>query len=130
MTSTIQYTLSGPLTPEELAPLLESAGMRSYTPEKLSQVIAGSSRYVTARDDGALIGFGRILSDGATLAYINSMAVNPDYRGHGIGQAILDRLIDAAGDVSSIFLYTNTADSLYLRNGFQASEKRLYVRRR
>ncbi len=130
MTPTIQYALSGALTPEELAPLLESAGMRSYTPEKLSQVIAGSSRYVTARDGGTLIGFCRMLSDGATLAYINSMAVSPDYRGQGIGQAILEKLIDAAGDVSSIFLYTNTADSLYLRNGFQASEKRLYVRRR
>lgn len=130
MSPTIQYTLSGALVPEELAPLLESAGMCSYTPEKLGRVISGSSSYVTARDGGALVGFGRLLSDGATLAYINSMAVSPDYRRQGIGQTILDRLIEAAGDVSSIFLYTNSADSLYLRNGFQASEKRLYVRRR
>jgi N-acetylglutamate synthase-like GNAT family acetyltransferase len=130
MTPTIQYQLSGPLAPEELAPLLESAGMRSYTPEKLGRVISGSSSYVTARDGGMLVGFGRLLSDGATLAYINSMAVSPEYRGQGIGQAILERLIEAAGDVSSIFLYTNSADSLYLRNGFQASEKRLYVCRR
>ena len=35
----------------------------------------------------------------------------------------------AVGDVSSTYLYTNTADSLYMRNGFQPSEKRLYVYR-
>ena len=35
----------------------------------------------------------------------------------------------AVGDVSSIYLYTNTADSLYMNHGFQPSEKRLYVYR-
>jgi N-acetylglutamate synthase-like GNAT family acetyltransferase len=71
-----------------------------------------------------------MLSDGAVLAYINNMAVSPDYQRQGIGQTILDTLIEVAGEVKSIFIYSNTADSLYVRNGFQLSEKRLYVRRR
>jgi hypothetical protein len=45
----------------------------------------------------------------------------------GIGQHVLKLLVDAAGEVRSIYLYTNTADSLYLRHGFQPSVKRLYV---
>ena len=71
----------------------------------------------------------RVISDGAATAYINDMAVHPRYQRQGIGQRILELLMHAVGDVSSIYLYTNTADSLYLRNGFQLSEKRLYVYR-
>ena len=58
------------------------------------------------------------------------MAVSPQYQQQGIGQAILDRLVETAGNVKSIFLYSDTADQFYLDNGFERSEKRLYVRRR
>ena len=35
----------------------------------------------------------------------------------------------AVGDVNSVYLYTDTADAFYLSNGFELSEKRLYVLR-
>lgn len=132
MTSTapqFELNVSGELLPEELGVLLRSVGMNAYTLEKLAGVISGSTAYVTVRDSGKLIGFGRLLSDGATLAYINNMAVAPGYQRQGIGRLILDKLIEIAGDVNSIFLYTNTADSFYARRGFQLSEKRLYILR-
>ncbi len=124
-----EISVSGELLPEELGELLRSVGMSVYTPEKLAGVITGSTAYVTARDSGKLIGFGRLLSDGATLAYINNMAVAPSYQKQGIGRLILDKLIEIAGEVNSIFLYTNTANSFYARRGFQPSEKRLYILR-
>jgi N-acetylglutamate synthase-like GNAT family acetyltransferase len=126
----IDYSISGELLPDELGELLNAAFETEYTPRELSRIIAGSTAYVTARHSDVLVGFGRILSDGATIAYINYMAVSRNYQRKGIGQHILKLLIDVAGDVNSIYLYTNTADSLYLRNGFQPSEKRLYVFRR
>ena len=129
MNSNIQYSISGELLPEELGHLLQSVNMSAYSKRKLAGVISESTAYVTARDSGKLVGFGRMLSDKATLAYINNMAVHPDYQRQGIGQIILKTLIKTAGDVNSIYLYTNTADSLYIRNGFQPSEKRLYVLR-
>ena len=125
----IDYTISGELLPGELGELLSTVFDTIFTPRELSRIIAGSTAYVTARHSGILVGFGRILSDGATIAYINYMAVNQKYQRQGIGQHILKFLVDVAGDINSIFLYTNTADSLYLRNGFQPSEKRLYVLR-
>lgn len=124
-----EITVSGNLLPEELGDLLRATGMSVYTQEKLAGVISGSSAYVTVRDSGKLIGFGRLLSDGATLAYINNMAVAPNYQRQGIGKMILNKLIEIAGEVNSIFLYTNTADSFYVRHGFQPSEKRLYILR-
>jgi N-acetylglutamate synthase-like GNAT family acetyltransferase len=55
------------------------------------------------------------------------MAVDPGYRRKGIGRSILQKLLEASGDVDRVFLYTNTADAFYLRNGFKSSEKRLYL---
>lgn len=130
MNPTITYAVSGELHSTELGDLLKSASKSVYSQRELAQIISASTTYVTARDAGLLVGFGRMLSDGAVLAYINNMAVSPTHQGQGIGQAVLNALVDAAGDVKSIYLYTDTADALYLRNGFQRSEKRLYVRRR
>ena len=124
-----QLSVSGDLLPDELGNLLQAVGMGIYSQEKLAGVISGSSSYVTVRDSGKLIGFGRLLTDRATMAYINNMAVDPKYQRQGVGHNILEKLIEIAGEVNSIFLYTNTADSLYLRHGFQPSEKRLYILR-
>ena len=132
MKSEIDFSVSGELLPDELGELLDLVDLPlaiSYTSKELAQLIAGSTAYVTARHSGYLVGFGRVLSDGAAIAYINDMSVHPKYQRQGIGQRILELLMHVAGDVSSIYLYTNTADSLYIRNGFQPSEKRLYVYR-
>ena len=126
----VEYCVGGDLQREELGELLLRAAKSRYSASELEAIIAHSSAYVTARDLGKLVGFGRLLTDGALVAYINNMAVSPEYQRRGVGQAILDRLIETAGKVKTVFLYSDTADSFYLRNGFQLSEKRLYMRRR
>jgi len=127
MNTDIQFAESGQLHPGELGDLLDAVGMGPYTVGMLEGVITGSTLYVTARDEGKLVGFGRVLSDLATLAYINNMAVRPEYQRRGIGQRILHLLLQKVARVRSVYLYTNTADALYLRNGFRPSEKRLYI---
>ena len=129
MNETIEYSVSADLRTDELASLLHSASRSTYSARELAGIVSGSTAYVTARASGKLVGFGRLLSDGAVLAYINNMAVSPDYQRRGIGQAVLNALIEAAGEVKSIFLYSDSADSFYLRNGFERSKKRLYVLR-
>ncbi|HET6494225.1 MAG TPA: GNAT family N-acetyltransferase [Thermoleophilia bacterium] len=132
MKSEIHFSISGELLPDELGELLDSVDSAfpiTYTPRRLAQLIANSTAYVTARHCGNLIGFGRILCDGATIAYINDMVVHPQYQRQGIGQRILELLMRAVGDVNSVYLYTDTADAFYLSNGFKLSEKRLYVLR-
>ena len=129
ITKKIDYAISGALGRDELGALLQAAAGSTYTATELEKVIAHSTAYVTARDGKRLVGFGRLFSDGAVVAYLNNLAVEPSYRRLGIGKAILTALIAAAGNVRSIFLYTNTADALYQREGFFPSEKRLYVRK-
>ena len=130
MNNEIQYSVCGSLQQEELGELLRSAANSCYSASELESIICKSTAYITASDSGRLVGFGRLLSDGAVIAYINNMAVSPEYQQQGIGKAILGRLVEAAGKVKSIFLYSDTADLFYLNNGFHLSEKRLYVRRR
>ena len=126
----IDYSVGGNLQPQELGKLLLAAAGSRYSASELEAIIAKSTAYVAARDSGQLVGFGRLLSDGAVVSYINNMAVSPEYQQRGIGKSILERLVEAAGNVKSIFLYSDTADQFYLNNGFERVEKRLYVRRR
>ncbi|SDI28241.1 GNAT family N-acetyltransferase [Propionivibrio dicarboxylicus] len=126
----IHYSVSARLDAEELGQLLAAAAGSAYTEAMLTRLIEGSTAYVTARAGDRLVGFGRLLSDGAVTAYINNMAVSPDHQDRGIGGRLLDLLVETAGEVKSIYLYTDTADAFYLRHDFRPSEKRLYVRRR
>ena len=61
MNPDIQFTESGQLHQEELGDLLRAVGMGPYSADMLEGVIAGSTGYVTARDGGKLVGFGRVL---------------------------------------------------------------------
>jgi N-acetylglutamate synthase-like GNAT family acetyltransferase len=90
-------------------------------------MITGSHAYVIARAGDTVIGFGRVMTDCHSIAYINYMVVDPAYQRKGVGQTILEKLMEASGDVERVFLYTDTADAFYLRHGFIPSEKRLYV---
>ena len=54
------------------------------------------SRHVLALGpDGAAIGTGRLLPDG----HIGRLAVLPEWRGKGVGQALMDKLLDEATEV-------------------------------
>ena len=76
------------------------------------------SRHVIARDaDGGAIGTGRLLSDG----HIGRMAVLADWRGKGVGRALLERLLEEAvrQDLSHLALHAQTqASGFYRRFGF------------
>lgn len=131
MTDSIQYTLNGPFKPEEIQSLINSAGLTRIQPlSRLVGMVTGSDAYITALAGDKLIGFGRLLTDYHSIAYINYMVVDPAYQRKGVGQAILEKLVEAAGDVERVFLYTDTADAFYLRHGFHPSEKRLYLYRK
>jgi N-acetylglutamate synthase-like GNAT family acetyltransferase len=128
MAGSIQYAVNGPFRPEEVQSLINSAGLTKIRPlSRVMGMVTGSNAYVTARSGNTLIGFGRLLTDYHSIAYINYMVVDPAYQRKGVGQAILEKLVEASGDVERIFLYTDTADAFYMRHGFTPSEKRLYL---
>ena len=79
---------------DELAELYEAVGWVAYTRDldALDRALQGSSLVVTARRDGRLVGLARIVSDGATIAYLQDILVRPEEQRGGVGR----RLVTAA----------------------------------
>ena len=82
---TITYTEERTFTQEQVQQLFRSVGWVSGEyPDKLYQALMGSSTVISAWDGGRLVGLVRALDDGAMLAYMHYVLVDPDYQGHGI----------------------------------------------
>lgn len=86
-----------PFTAADLGAVVEvyrSVGWNTYAdaPDVLQAALAGSSRVVTAHCAGTLVGLARVISDGATICYLQDVLVRPDAQRAGIGR----RLVEAA----------------------------------
>ncbi len=79
----------------------------------------GEYTHVLARsDDGQPVGTGRLLPGGR----VGRMAVLSDWRGRGVGEAMLKCLMEAARDRGDREIRLNaqeTARAFYLRHGFE-----------
>jgi spermidine synthase len=60
----------------------------------VKQIIAGSHCFIIVEHEGRVRGMGRAISDGASDAYIQDVAVDKDCRGRGIGKEIIQRLVN------------------------------------
>ena len=71
-------------------------------------------------ENGKQIGFARVITDYATTYYICDVIVDENYRGKGIGKALLDSIHENK-EVSSLrgILATRDAHELYRKYGFQ-----------
>lgn len=89
----------------------------------IRELAARHNRYVAARVGGRLVGYAGIsrLGRAAPFEYeVHTIGVDPDYQRHGIGRALMDRLLaDARG---AVFLEVRTdnepAIALYQSMGF------------
>jgi N-acetylglutamate synthase-like GNAT family acetyltransferase len=82
---------------EEFATLFETTGWNAVyrvSPSDLERAISASWHVVSARDQGRLIGCGRVVSDGVLYALVVDLIVLPEYRENGIGGAMLGMLVD------------------------------------
>ncbi len=89
--------------------------------DELARAHRGSSAWVGARDrSGRLIASARAIADGAKLAWIYDVIVAHDWRGHGLGQAVMRLLLDhpQVRGTRRLFLGTRDAQTLYERFGF------------
>lgn len=74
--------------------------------------------------DNVQIGFARVVTDFATVAYICDVIIAPEYRGKGLGKWLVDVLVnDSRWSQKFQFLATNDAHCLYEKFGFSGSHK-------
>jgi GNAT superfamily N-acetyltransferase len=103
----------------ELSELYRVAPLGVKPPDALVTVFGNSmfTCFVYAGD--TLVGAGRALADGLDCAYIADVAVRPEHQGHGLGRAIIERLVAAASGHKKIILYANPgAEGFYVKLGF------------
>ena len=106
-------------------PLFETTGWnKSYrvSPQELSQAISESWYVLSAYENGCLVGFGRVISDGVLYALVCDLIVNPNCQGQGIGSALLAKLIEhcRSKGIRVIWLFAAKGKSpFYAKFGFQ-----------
>ncbi|HEY4427752.1 MAG TPA: GNAT family N-acetyltransferase [Solirubrobacteraceae bacterium] len=97
--------------------------------ELVERAIRGSTRVVGLYLGDEQVGFGRAVSDLATVAYLADVYVLPAHRGRGLGIELVSEIIDGGagetgGDVAAIprevrwLLHTADAQGLYAKLGF------------
>jgi GNAT superfamily N-acetyltransferase len=99
--------------------------------DTIERLVRDSSRIVAAYEDDRLIGFCRVVSDGASVAWLGDVFVLPEARGRGIGVELVREAVDhpAHRDLQW-YLGTRDAHGLYAKFGFEPPDDRTMVRGR
>ena len=91
---------------------------RSLTTVRTS--IKGSLPFGAYTDAGEQIGFARVVTDGATFAWLCDVYIDRAHRGHGIGSTLARAVVDelAPLNLTRVLLSTIDAHEVYARVGF------------
>lgn len=110
----------------EIVELYRTGGWwkESWNPSRIPSLIKGSYAFLVAVDSKTkkAIGMGRLISDGVSDAYIQDLIVLPDYRNRGIGQRIVQSLLEYCKSKGILWIgliAEPKQDSFYLALGFK-----------
>lgn len=109
---------------EEILNLYRSVGWVNYVNQRemLKNAYANSLKIFGAYDDEKLLGIIRVVGDGYSIVYIQDIIVLPEYQRHGIGTALLKRVLDTYEHVYQKTLLTDNTERtirFYKSLGFQ-----------
>ena len=93
-------------TAREYCDLRVKAGLSPRTLDAAERGLAGGLFAVSVRENGKLIGMGRVIGDGGSAVQITDIAVDPEWQGQGLGRAIVARVM--------AWCEENLPDSCYL----------------
>jgi ribosomal protein S18 acetylase RimI-like enzyme/nitroimidazol reductase NimA-like FMN-containing flavoprotein (pyridoxamine 5'-phosphate oxidase superfamily) len=91
-----------------------------HSRERIAGAIAGSSVFVGARVDNRLVACARAISDGHKYAWVYDVVVAPEWRGCGLGEAVMRLCLDhpRVRRAARVLLQTRDAQPLYRKLGF------------
>lgn len=128
--STIIYQHTPP-DASAFAKFRASCGWGRVSEVLAQKAIDNSLVFVSAYKGGQLVGFGRVVGDGALNVYIQDLIVSESMRGEGIGKAILNKLLAEIGEMCpegvTIGLMSATGkEQFYEQFGFQNRPSHIY----
>jgi len=102
---------------------------RGRARETQERLVREAARVVGLYHDGRQIGFSRAASDGVSFVYLGDVYVLPEYRGRGLGVALVREMVES-GPLSERrwILHTEDAHELYRKLGFEAPNYKLMER--
>lgn len=93
------YTEERNFRREQVEALFQKTGWDSARyPNRVFQALQHSSTVITCWDGERLVGLIRALDDGAIVAFLHWLMVDPDYRGRGIARALVERMKEKYAD--------------------------------
>jgi len=97
------------LDPAEVMALYDAVGWTAYTEDTstLLAALAGSSLVLAARRDGQLVGLARVISDGASVCYVQDLLVHPDAQRTGVGRTLMLAVLERYAGLRQKVLLTD-----------------------
>jgi predicted GNAT family N-acyltransferase len=121
-----QYKISTNIPPkaEELMLLFaHTTWAKKRSVIRVRYLLERTDTYVTIRDGGKLIGYGRALTDGFFRALIDDIIIDRKYQKRGLGGQIVNELLNSLADVEEVFLNTGEhLEEFYTRYGFKRAK--------
>ncbi|MBR5961384.1 MAG: GNAT family N-acetyltransferase [Clostridia bacterium] len=117
---------------EDIVRLLRMTYWADKRPEEtIEKSVRNSDCYGIYTDTtDKLVGFARVISDHATAYYLCDVIIDPEYRGNGLGKALVSHIVSRPEYANQHgFLFTRDAHGLYEQYGFQVAVGRSMERR-
>jgi GNAT superfamily N-acetyltransferase len=94
--------------------------------EVVDELVKTATRVIGLYQDGAQVGFARIVSDRHTIAYLADVYVLPAHRGRGLGVELVGEAVERSPfSPRRWLLHTRDAHDLYGKFGFGPGSDRL-----
>ena len=109
---------------DEFIALRLAAGLSAKTTEAAGRGLPASLFSVCVRDDGRLIGMGRVIGDGGCNFEVVDVAVHPEFQRRGLGYQIMEELMNDLREYAPQSAYVSLiadhgAPALYEKFGFE-----------
>ena len=87
------------------------------------RILQGSSHVVLAWEENRVVGFVTAISDGVLSAYVPLLEVLPPYRGRGVGQELMRRMLETLNGLYMVDLLCDEAlQPFYEKLGMRRSQ--------
>ena len=117
----LEYLIRGNIRTEELNDLISSSWEQPWTAD-WPAILARSLTWVTAHENGRLVGFVHVAWDGGAHAFLLDPTVHPSMRRKGVGTTLVRRAAQSARDFGAEWLHVDFElhlEEFYARCGFR-----------
>jgi ribosomal protein S18 acetylase RimI-like enzyme len=116
---------------EKLIHLFQEAGWHDKTDAvRVQSMVENSNIIVTAWDNKEMVAFARCKTDYAFNGQINNVVVEKKYRGQGIGQKLLSKILESSDKVTYILRSDPDTIDFYKKLGFEKADSAVIYKRK